>query len=212
MSSKSIYCVYLISYFGSKLPQFYIGSTSLYNISKGYMGSVSSKKYKSIWKSELKSNPHLFKLSIISTHYNRESAVNKEEYFHRKLNVVSSPMYVNMTIANKGWGSLSGKDNPMYGITLKCNVDRMKLNNPMKNPDVAKKVSLSKMGTPAWNKGTKNPKQKDIFTKSNPAFIRCSCVVCGMNLPQTHLTQHYNARHIHETHPLEASTPASDLT
>jgi hypothetical protein len=57
MSSNTIYCTYLTIYSGNKLPPFYIGSTSVNRISNGYHGSVSSKRYKSIWLEELKTNP-----------------------------------------------------------------------------------------------------------------------------------------------------------
>ena len=64
---KLIYCTYLTVYTGNKLPPFYIGSTSVDNISKGYRGSVLSKNYKSIWKQELHSHPDLFKMSAAHT-------------------------------------------------------------------------------------------------------------------------------------------------
>ena len=63
-----MYCVYLTKYTGNKLPSYYIGSTSLKRIENGYRGSVSSKEYKNIWKSELIDNPHLFEIEIISKH------------------------------------------------------------------------------------------------------------------------------------------------
>lgn len=42
------------------------------------MGSIESKKYKKIWKQELKNNPHLFNLEIISYHKTRKEAYEKE--------------------------------------------------------------------------------------------------------------------------------------
>ena len=51
--SNTIYCTYLTIYSGNKLPTFYIGSTSVEKIEQGYRGSVSSKRYQSIWEKEL---------------------------------------------------------------------------------------------------------------------------------------------------------------
>ena len=96
----TIYCTYLTVYFGSKLPPFYIGSTQVSRIESGYRGTVSSKKYKEIWKSELKQNPHLFKTKILTTHASRKDAICRELDFHKKLSVVRSPMYINMSYAS----------------------------------------------------------------------------------------------------------------
>jgi hypothetical protein len=51
---------------------------------------------------------------------------------------------------------------------LKESSKRMKENNPMKNPETAKKVSESKKGTPAWNKGVPNPEQSKRMKENNP--------------------------------------------
>ena len=113
-----LYCTYLTIYSGNKLPSFYIGSTSIENIKLGYHGSVHSKMYKTIWKNELKENPHLFKTNIISIHDTRKDAIIKEEKFHRMLNVVKSSMYINMAIATPNGfhgRNVSGENNPMYG-------------------------------------------------------------------------------------------------
>ena len=112
------YCTYLTTYSGKKLPPFYIGSSSVDRIKEGYHGSVHSKKYKQIWKNELKQNPHFFKTKIISLHGTRKEAIIKEEKFHRLLNVVKSTMYINMAIAapNGFHGrDVTGNLNPMYG-------------------------------------------------------------------------------------------------
>ena len=101
------YCTYLTLYSGNKLPPFYIGSTSVENINSGYKGSVNSKKFRYIWKSELKENPHLFRSKIISYHKTRKEAFSKEESFHRRLKVITSPLYVNMAYANGFFDSTS---------------------------------------------------------------------------------------------------------
>ena len=109
MSSNNIYCVYLTTYFGNKLPMFYIGSTSISKIDRGYKGSVSSEKYSAIWKKEIVQNPELFKITILSTYTNRKEAFDKEEFLQRRLDVIKNPLYVNMSFANGGFNNLGLK-------------------------------------------------------------------------------------------------------
>ena len=97
---KLIYCTYLTVYTGNKLPPFYIGSTSVDNINKGYRGSVQSKKYKSIWKQEIASHPELFKTIILTRHETRQEAMEREIVFQEAFSVASNPMYINMAHAN----------------------------------------------------------------------------------------------------------------
>lgn len=73
-----MYCTYLTIYSGNLLPPFYIGYTKVSKISKDYHGTVSSRKYKDIWISELKHRPHLFKTKILSLHDNIIDAQTKE--------------------------------------------------------------------------------------------------------------------------------------
>lgn len=96
----NIYCTYLTVYTGNKLPPFYLGSTSVDNINKGYRGSVSSEKYMAIWKQELHSHPDLFKTSILTRHETRQEAQDKEIIFHESLSVARNPLYINMAHAN----------------------------------------------------------------------------------------------------------------
>ena len=97
---KLIYCTYLTVYTGSKLPPFYLGSTSVDNISKGYRGSVASKNYKSIWKQELSDHPDLFKTIILTRHETRQEAMEREILFQEAFTVARNPMYINMAHAN----------------------------------------------------------------------------------------------------------------
>ena len=96
----SIYCTYLTVYTGNKLPPFYIGSTSIDNINKGYRGSVQSKKYQSIWKQEIASHPDLFKTIILTRHETRQEAMEREIVFQEAFTVARNPMYINMAHAN----------------------------------------------------------------------------------------------------------------
>jgi len=114
----TIYCTYLTTYLGNKLPPFYIGSSSVEKIQNGYKGSVSSKLYKTIWDSEVKTNPHLFKTIIISIHNSSEDARCRELKFHLHFKVVNSCMYANRALAkpNGFHGSNVQKQNhPRWG-------------------------------------------------------------------------------------------------
>ena len=136
----NIYVVYLTTYFGSKLPPFYIGSTRLDKIQSGYRGSVMSLKYRTLWKSELTSNPNLFSTKVISTHPTRKDAYQMELKLQLRLNVVNNPMYINMAYANPtGFmgASLVGKDSPHYGMKRS---QEAKLR--MRNAQLGKKQSL----------------------------------------------------------------------
>ena len=106
------FAVYLIVYFGDKLPKKrsdsgihprrYIGSSKVSNINNGYLGSVSSKKYSKIWLEETKSNKSKFKLKILSYHDTDEDARHEEKRIQIKYDVVKSDLYVNLALASPG--------------------------------------------------------------------------------------------------------------
>lgn len=161
------FCTYLITYSGNKLPPFYIGSTSIEKIKNGYMGTICSKQYKRTWKKELFENRHLFKIKIISLHDTRESALNKEEILQKKLNVVVSPLYVNMAIANKHFVNYVS---PMKGLKH-TEETRKKLSEIAKNrkysEETRKKFSTKKS---SYNKKCHwyNDGNKNTFTHIDP--------------------------------------------
>jgi hypothetical protein len=93
------YCVYLTIYEGSKLPKYYIGSTTIDKINNGYFGSVLSKKYKCIWNDELKNNIHLFDILILETFESRQEAFEYELKVQRKFDVIHNPNFINMAYA-----------------------------------------------------------------------------------------------------------------
>lgn len=97
------YCIYFTIYLGSKLPPYYVGSTKVVNISKGYRGSVSSAEYKSIWKAELRVNPHLFRTYIIPDQYadTQKEILDLEYKWQKIFDAVKSPLFVNRAYANK---------------------------------------------------------------------------------------------------------------
>lgn len=143
------FAVYLVVYKGSKLPPFYIGSSSLLKINSGYLGSVSSGRYKDMWKSEISNNPDLFKVRIISYHETRQEALEKELILQLKLQVIRNPLYVNLSYAQK---------NGVFGLSLRGKehwskkpgaIHNAKVNHPRgmlgKKHSVETRVKMSKL-------------------------------------------------------------------
>ena len=177
---KLIYCTYLTVYTGSKLPPFYLGSTSVDNISKGYRGSVVSKNYKSIWKQELYDHPDLFKTIILTRHEARQEAQDKEIIFHEAFSVARNPMYINMAHAN-GKFFASGPQSPetiakksaaqtgkTHSLETKAKISAAKTGKKLKlSPETIAKMSAAQTGkkrSPEQNarnsaskKGPRNP-------------------------------------------------------
>lgn len=117
-----MYCVYITTYSGDKLPKYYVGSSSVDNVKNGYTGSVKSKRWKALWESENRDNPELFHVDIISTHNTREEALAAELLFQTENNVVMSDSWANLSLAtvNGFFGrDVSGENNPMFGKSRK---------------------------------------------------------------------------------------------
>ena len=127
---SSIYCVYLTTYSGNKMPPFYIGYSTIKKVENGYRGTVKSKKYQNIWHQEIKENSHLFKTKIIATYQTQLEATNKEALLQTKLKVLHNPLYINQSIMYK----------------CKTNYSHMRTDNPAKRPEVREKIRLSKLG------------------------------------------------------------------
>jgi len=94
------YCTYFTVYIGSKLPNFYIGSTTVKRIKKNYHGSVSSAEYKTIWLEELKQNPHLFVTFIIEYTNTLSEKLESELKWQKLFNVVNDDRFINKAYAN----------------------------------------------------------------------------------------------------------------
>ena len=112
------YCTYITHYTGSKLPKWYIGSSYTEKIDDGYNGSVSSKKYKDIYKLEQKHNKHLFKTRILSLYRTNIESRTEELRLQKLHSVVKNKDYFNMSYAtiNGFFGmDTSGENNPNYG-------------------------------------------------------------------------------------------------
>jgi len=93
------YCTYFTFYLGNLLPPFYIGSTSVYRLHKGYHGSPSSSKYKDIWYQEIKNHPHLFRTFIIEYTDDMVHKLKSEYTWQVKFDAVNSPLFINMSYA-----------------------------------------------------------------------------------------------------------------
>lgn len=138
-----IYCTYLTTYTGSKMPMFYIGRSNTHRIKNGYHGSVSSKKFSQIWKNELRDNPHLFKTRILTEHQTQKEAAYQEEYFHKAFSVHRNPMYINQaTAAGTFCSDIRGKNNPFFGSSRSGHL------NPMygKTHSVEARLKMSRNG------------------------------------------------------------------
>jgi len=120
MKHTNQYAVYLTMYTGALLPRWYIGSSTKDKITDGYRGSVCSRKYMAIWKSELKDNPALFTTRILSLHKTRKEALEEEYRVQQLHKVVSNTRYINMAYANvNGYFGLEngGELHPRFGGT-----------------------------------------------------------------------------------------------
>ena len=116
------YCVYItvVNDVTLKLPTFYIGSSSVDRVNNGYHGTPQSKKYKKLWKEELKRNPHNFSTHILSHHETRQEALAAELALQQEHNVVKSPAFINRSEArpNGFFGmDVRGENGPFYNRT-----------------------------------------------------------------------------------------------
>lgn len=93
------FVVYKTIYNGTVLPKYYIGSTSYKKIIEGYRGSVSSKKWKSLFQNELKNNPHLFEIEILETCDTRKEALELELKHQEQNDILKNDDYMNESYA-----------------------------------------------------------------------------------------------------------------
>lgn len=165
------YCVYITTYYGELLPKYYIGSTTVKKIESGkYFGSVSSKKWKSIFKDELLNNSQLFSVKIYSYHSTRKIALEEELKIQIENNVVKSKDYMNESLAliNGMFGrDVTGKNNPMFGKKREDSSKRMSgENNIAKREDIKIKLRKPKSKITPHNH-TEKSKNKLRFSALN---------------------------------------------
>lgn len=139
---------------------FYIGSSSVIKVLNGYHGSVGSKRYMAIWKSELEMSSYLFKTFIIKQYPTRKEALLAEYRLQVRLDVVRSNLYVNQATAvpNGFFGmECSGALSPRYGkkasLTTKAKMSASRLGiktglNPKKGRAGAANSMFGKNRTP----------------------------------------------------------------
>ena len=183
------YCVYLIIYSGNKLPPFYIGSSSIKKIEEGYMGSVTSKKYKHIYKKELKNNPSLFKLKIISKQKTRREALHRELFFHKHLDVVKSELYINQSsaIANGFFGmDNSGQLNGFYG--KKHTEETL---NKLKKPKSCSE-NYKKPKSNSHKQNISKARKGVPWSKNKRKHSTATCVHCGLTTIKSNITRWHN--------------------
>ena len=170
------YVVYITYYKGDKLPPFYIGSSTESKIHSGYNGSISSKKYKEIYRNEQKENKHLFKTRILSYHNTNEDALKEELRLQKKHCVVNNNKYFNESYAQPSgyFGrDVSGKNNPMFSKQhLESSKLLIKINNT--NPPNSTREKMSNFGK--LRIGDKNPNAKIIwiFNNINEVVFKCN--------------------------------------
>lgn len=117
-SKTDQYVVYLTLYSGTKMPKWYIGSSRKNKVINGYNGSITSKKYRDIYKYEQLNNKHLFRTRILSYHRTREQALIEELRLQKLHLVVTNMNYFNQSYAqpNGMFGmDVSGDLNPNNG-------------------------------------------------------------------------------------------------
>ena len=171
----NLYCVYITVYSGDAFPPkrrneeirpyLYIGSAIVENILlRNYNGSVSSKKYESIWISERENNPHLFKTYILSFMSTLEDAKKIEAAFHTVNDVKRNPLYLNLCHADQlfNWkipeeelanmkerlSQLNiGENNPMYGKYGKDNPNYGKPFTEERKKKISDKAKITSVGS-----------------------------------------------------------------
>ena len=175
MSNKNIYtpfihdqfCVYHTVYSGTLLPPNYIGSSSVYKVlNENYHGSVKSKKYKTIWESELKEHPELFQTTIISYHDTRLDALWKELQIQKIFNIVKNELFINMSYSepNGFFGrDVSGENNPSFGNKKAAQkgkdtyFEKTGFYNPQQNPEVKQKTAETNLKNTGYSNPLANP-------------------------------------------------------
>ena len=160
------YCTYITMYSGELLPKWYIGSSTIEKIKKGYNGSVCSKRYKEIYDNEQINHKHLFKTRILNIHSSRPDAVVEELRLQKLHNVVKNKKYFNESFAQKNGcfaRDKSGENNPMFGKGFKLIGSKNgRHSDNYDNSNVGKKISVSLKKTDK-NKKENNPASKKYY-------------------------------------------------
>ena len=181
------YCTYITMYSGELLPKWYIGSSTIEKIKKGYNGSVCSKRYKEIYDNEQLLHKHIFKTRILSVHNTRQDAVAEELRLQKLHNVVKNKKYFNESFAQKNGcfaRDKSGENNPMFGKGFKLIGSKNgRHSDNYDNSDVGKKISASLKKTDKNKKGNNSASKKyyiydsikNIYIDINKGYLYDFC-------------------------------------
>jgi hypothetical protein len=168
------------------------------------MGSIKSKKYKDIWNLELKVNPNLFSIEIISYHDTRLDAIHKELQIQKIFNVAKNPLFVNMAYAapNGFFGmDVSGKNNPNYNNKWLPDkkLEQSKVHKELRKQFPDKYYNLPPMHkdkNPRWKDGKTTYRDKNgntIFTsKNDPRVLAKELIGVGTNTEKANKTKATN--------------------
>ena len=171
-----MYCVYFTIYKGSRLPPFYVGSTKIAKIARGYHGSVSSALWGSIWKQEIRENPHLFMTLIIPGQIRHTAAeiLDLELAWQQAFDVVEDICFINQAFAKSGFCSTPESarkavaTRKRHGLSSCSEETKLKIGAanrgrrlPPVTPETRAKLSQSLTGIP------RTPEWKAKISKSN---------------------------------------------
>lgn len=143
-----MFSVYLTFYLGDLLPPFYIGSTTVAKLERGYHGSATSARYGDIWYREIRDNPHLFVTFPIpgQTASTAVEILDLELAWQKEFDVVRDPRFVNQCYAKAGFCSTTE-------TALKAAETRKKNGTHIRSEETKQKISRSKSGKPATPRG-----------------------------------------------------------
>lgn len=125
-----------------------------------------------LWKAYKKYGIRNFSTIILEwTNKNNDELNKLEKYWIYIFGSYVFPQHYNLTEGGDDAPVMYGEDNYMYGKIGEHNPmhQRMLLNNPMKNPNIAKKMSKNRKGKGSENNCMKRPEIRERFTgESSP--------------------------------------------
>jgi len=158
-----MYCVYFTIYKGSRLPPFYVGSTKIAKIARGYHGSVSSALWGSIWKQEIRENPHLFMTLIIPGQIRHTAAeiLDLELAWQQAFDVVEDISFINQAFAKSGFCSTPES-------ARKAAATRKRKGTGVCKPETKQKIREAKQGKQTTVLSAKSRKKLSISLTGIP--------------------------------------------
>lgn len=178
----SSYVVYCVSYTGTNLSaKYYIGYTTQEKaISGKYFGSISSKKWKDLYFTELANHPEVFHFKILSYHNSRDSALKEELRLQIEKDVVNSDEYFNESYSkvNGSWGSRAKQSEERIKNRSQKNTGKKRTEEAKQRMSEAQKGKRNRAGKPC----SEETKQKlrelrklQVFTPEQIEKRRLAC-------------------------------------